>query len=94
MIKLIARLRAKPGCEGILTEALLELARPSREEAACILYDVYRVRDDPAQLLVLEEWESQADLDTHLETPHFKAFLARAKKALEGEPLLEFIERL
>jgi quinol monooxygenase YgiN len=94
MVKLIARLNAKPGQEELLTSALRELVGPSREEAGCILYDVCAVKDEPGKLLVLEEWESQEALDEHMQTPHFKAFLAKAGDALAGEPALEFIERV
>jgi quinol monooxygenase YgiN len=94
MVKLIARLSAKPGQEDVLTNALRELAAPSREEAGCLLYDVCVVRDEPARLLVLEEWESQDALDRHMATPHFKAFLDKVGDALAGEPELEVIERV
>jgi len=94
MVKLIARLSAKPGHEEVLTNALRELVAPSREEAGCILYDVCVVKDEPGKLLVLEEWESQDALDQHMATPHFQAFLADAGDALAGEPTLEFIERI
>jgi quinol monooxygenase YgiN len=94
MVKLIARLRSQPGQADLLTGALCELAGPSRLEAGCLLYDVCRSQSDPNELLVLEEWESQAILDAHMATPHFKAFLERAGGALAGEPELLFIERL
>jgi len=94
MVKLIARLKAKPGQEALLAQALRELSAPSRSESGCIQYDVCCVREDPATLLVLEEWASQAALDEHMQTPHFQAFLAKAGEALAGEPALEFIERL
>ncbi|MFQ6132910.1 MAG: putative quinol monooxygenase [Armatimonadota bacterium] len=92
MVKLIARLKARAGQEELLTDALRKLSTPSRQEAGCLEYVVCRGRDDPATLLVLEEWESQAALDAHMETPHFQAFLAEAGDALEGEPELELLE--
>ena len=94
MVKLIARLQAKAGQEAMVAEALRKLTPPSRAEAGCILYDPCRVKDDPAVLLVLEEWESQAALDEHMQTPHFHAFLAAVGEALAGEPKLEVVERL
>ena len=94
MVKLIARIDAKPGQEQLLADALSELAGPSRAEAGCVQYDVCRSRENPGALIVLEEWESQAALDAHMETPHFTAFLAKVGDAIAGEPDLEFIERL
>jgi quinol monooxygenase YgiN len=94
MVKMIARIDARPGQEQLVADALRELAGPSRAEAGCILYDTCRCTDDPTQILVLEEWESQVALDLHMATPHFQAFLTKVGDALAGEPRLEMIERL
>jgi quinol monooxygenase YgiN len=94
MVKLIARLHTQPGQADPVASALLDLAGPSRVEPGCLLYDVCRSKADPNDLLVLEEWESQADLDTHMATPHFQAFLERIGGALAGNPELTFVERL
>jgi quinol monooxygenase YgiN len=94
MVKLIARLHAQPCQADQVAAALAELAGPSRAEAGCIFYDVCRSTADPTQLLVLEEWESQAALDVHMATPHFKAFGERIGGALAGAPELIFLERL
>ena len=94
MVKLIARLDAKPGQETLVAEALSELSVPSRAEAGCIQYDVCRSKEDAAKLLVLEEWETQEALDEHMATPHFKTFLAKVGEALAGEPGIELIERV
>jgi quinol monooxygenase YgiN len=94
MVKLIARLRAQSGQADVVASALLDLVGPSRQEPGCIMYDVCRSQADPNELLVLEEWESQAVLDEHMATPHFKAFAERIGGALAGEPELMFLERL
>jgi quinol monooxygenase YgiN len=94
MVKLIAQLHAKAGQADVVAGALLELAGPSRKEPGCILYDVCRSKADPNRLLVLEEWESQAALDAHMATAHFKAFVERIGQALDTEPVLELVERL
>ena len=94
MVKLIAHLHTKPAQADAVAAALLELAGPSRAEAGCLMYDVCRSKADRNKLLVLEEWESQAVLDAHMATPHFKAFVERIGSALAGEPELEFLERL
>jgi quinol monooxygenase YgiN len=94
MVKLIARLHAQSGQADVVAAALLDLVSPSRAEAGCILYDACRSQSDPDELLVLEEWESQEALDTHMATPHFQAFAARIGGALAGEPELTLLERL
>jgi quinol monooxygenase YgiN len=94
MLKFIATIEAKPGHETLVTEGLRDLIAPSRAEAGCTLYDACRAKDNPARLLVLEEWESQTALDAHIATPHFEAFLAKVGDALTGPPNLEIIERI
>lgn len=94
MLKFIARIDAKPGQEAVVAEALVGLVTPSRAEAGCIAYEVCRMKEDPAQLVVLEEWESQEALDEHMATPHFQGFLAQVGDALAGDPRLEMLERL
>jgi len=94
MVKLIARLHTQPGKADVVAAALVELAGPSREEPGCILYDVCRSLSDANEVLVLEEWESQAALDAHMATPHFKAFQGKIGDALAGGPELVLLERL
>jgi len=94
MVKLIAHLHAQSAHADAVAAALLELAGPSRAEAGCVMYDVCRSKADRNQLLVLEEWESQAALDAHMATPHFQAFVARIGGALAGAPEMTFVERL
>jgi quinol monooxygenase YgiN len=94
MVRLIARIGTKAGQEGVVADALRELAGPSRAEAGCIRYDICRAKDDGTKLIVLEEWASQEALDAHMQTPHFKAFVERIASALADAPKLEFIEPL
>jgi len=94
MVKLIARIEAKPGQEELVADALRELAPPSQAEVGCLRYEVCRLKDDATKLVVLEEWESQAALDVHMATPHFQAFGGKIGDALAAPPTLEFVEFL
>ncbi len=94
MVKFIARIDVQPGKEQLVADALRELAIPSRQEPGCILYDTCRIADDPTQLLVFEEWESQTALDLHMATPHFQGFLGKVGECLAGEVRMEVVERL
>ena len=94
MVKLIARIHTQPGQSDVVAAALRTVAAPSRAEAGNIMYDICRSQADPNVLLVLEEWESQAALDAHMATPHFKAFVDSIGTALAGAPELELIDKL
>ena len=94
MLKFIARINVKAGHEEMAADALRECAGPSRAEAGCIMYHTCRAKGNPAELVVLEEWESEAALDAHTKTPHFVGFVRKTKGALDGDIQLEFLELL
>ena len=84
-LTLIARMRAKSGQEARLWQELQRLVAPTRAEAGCITYDLHRSQTDPALFMFYENWKSQADLDAHFETRHFKAFIRILHEMLEDE---------
>ncbi len=85
-LTVVAYIKAKPGKEEAVREELMGLVGPTRNEPPCINYDLHRSKDDPALFMFYENWESKADLDKHLETPHLNAFKAKAGDLL-AEPL-------
>jgi len=94
MVKLVAFLKAKPGQEALVTQALRDLAVPSKAEPGCVMYVPCRSKSEPAKLVVIEEWADHCAFDAHAASPHFQEFLTRVGGALDGEPELEFIEVL
>jgi quinol monooxygenase YgiN len=84
-VTVIAYHRAKPGKERALREALLKVCAPTRGEKGCLNYDLHVSPDDPGLLVFHENWESMADLDAHLASPHIDAFRAVAPDLL-AEP--------
>lgn len=85
-VTVVAYHRAKPGKERALREALLAVCGPTRAEKGCINYDLHESPDDPSVLVFLENWESKADLDAHLASPHIDAFRAIAGDLLAEPP--------
>jgi quinol monooxygenase YgiN len=69
-LTVVATITANPGSEDVVEAALRELAGPSRQEAGCHSYALYRSAADPTVFITIEQWESQADLDQHMTTPH------------------------
>jgi quinol monooxygenase YgiN len=80
-----AQIKAKPGKESQVREALLSLVAPSRKDAGCLNYDLHQALDNPALFLFHENWTSKAHLDQHLQKPEFQAVLARVGQ-LAAEP--------
>jgi quinol monooxygenase YgiN len=50
---------------------LAEQARRSSEEPGCIRFEVYHSQADVQQFLLVEQWQTQEDLDRHKEAKAF-----------------------
>jgi (4S)-4-hydroxy-5-phosphonooxypentane-2,3-dione isomerase len=86
---LLARYRVKAGQGDLVERALLEMAKAVREdEPGCLVYRAARSGEDPQVFVLYEEYEDEAALLAHRETPHFR-------KLIEGAvvPVLESRER-
>jgi len=86
MITAVGICRASPGQEEELGRRMSALVAPTSEEPGCLRYDLYRSDTDPSLWVLLEAWQSQAHLDAHVETLHFRAFLARKDEVMLGVP--------
>ncbi|MGH9816666.1 MAG: putative quinol monooxygenase [Candidatus Acidiferrales bacterium] len=84
-LTVVARIRAKPGKEEEVKQALLGLVGPTRGEAGCLNYDLHQSHDDAALFLFYEDWTSRAALDAHAQSAHIQAFRARGRELL-AEP--------
>lgn len=58
-------------------KAALEMARETRKEAGCLAYAFYADLEDETVFRVFEEWQDDASLNAHFETPHMKVFRAK-----------------
>jgi len=70
-VRVIARFVARRGREDQLRELLRGMLAPTRAELGCKLYDLYE-SDSKGRFYFYETWESQAALDQHAASPHFK----------------------
>ncbi|MFC1835731.1 putative quinol monooxygenase [Thermodesulfobacteriota bacterium] len=86
MLTVVAGIKAKPGMEDRVREAVMALVPPTREEEGCINYDLHVSLDDKSVLVLYENWTSKKALDEHLEMPHLRDFLGKADDLL-AEPV-------
>jgi quinol monooxygenase YgiN len=93
-LTVVATMKAKPGQEENLREALLNLIPTTRAEEGCLNYDLHRSVDDPAAFLFHENWTSKAALDAHLAKPHLQEFLGRADELLAEPPQITLWEKI
>ena len=80
----IASMRAKPGTEQALREALEALVAPTAKEDGYVNYDLHQCVEDPAVFFFYENWESGQALDAHLATPHLVDFVGKMDDLLDG----------
>jgi quinol monooxygenase YgiN len=70
-VRVIAKFVARKGKEKQLRELLRGMLAPTRAESGCKTYDLYE-SDSKGRFYFYEIWESQAALDRHAASPHFK----------------------
>src|ERR1700726_1910003 len=70
-VRVIARSLARKGKEAQLRALLQGMLVATRAESGCRLYELYE-SDSKGRFYFYEIWESQAALDRHAASPHFK----------------------
>jgi quinol monooxygenase YgiN len=83
---------AKPDqTENAVRELSELIATVVATEPDCFAIRLLQDPADPARILLDEEWTSQeAYLGPHFQTPHLKAFIARAELLFTGRPDIHF----
>jgi len=75
-ITIITKLVAKQdSVESVKTE-LLKMIAPTRQENGCNEYRLHQDNQDPATFLFYENWENLACLEQHLNSAHYKNYVA------------------
>lgn len=91
MITITALIRGKSNSTDleILNGLFARLVEETRKEPGCQKYDLHEVIDQPGIFIMMEEWASEAALETHNNSPHFNTFLASAEPYFAA-PIEEF----
>ena len=94
-LSLIAKIKAKPGCEGQLEAAFKDMIKQVRAaEPGCEAYVLHQSKKDPTQFIWYEKYTDDAAFDVHRKTDHMKAMGGRIKDLLAGAPELEMMTKL
>jgi len=92
-VRVIARSVARKGQEDQLRALLRGMLIPTRAEPGCRLYELYE-SGSGGRFYFYETWESQAALDQHAASPHFK-HLEQTVGPLLQEPFeVNILERI
>jgi quinol monooxygenase YgiN len=85
-VHVVARFVARPGKEAALKAVLNAAIAPSRRELGCYQYDLLVSANEPREYCVIERWEGDGSLDSHLETAHARRMLADLEALVETPP--------
>ena len=85
-LRVIAKVKARPGKVDELLSVLSSLVEPTRKEPGCISYKLLQNNEDPTDLALIEEWQSGTALESHFATPHFKEALTKLPNLVAAEP--------
>jgi quinol monooxygenase YgiN len=90
-LTVVAECLAAPGQEDRLRTALEAMIEPSLDEPGCLAYRPYVDPNEPARMVIVEQWTGRTALDAHFETPHFHHVRAVLDQIL-AEPMV--VQRL
>ena len=93
-IILTAMVKAKPGEEAAVKEALLSMVEPTRKEPGCLCYNLHQSKSDSTQFMFYEQWASKEALDAHGKTPHMQALGGKLKDKTDKGGGVVFYELL
>lgn len=77
------KLHAREGEEKAVEEALREVMGPSRAEAGCSSFHLFRSIRDPRLFYIHSRWVDAAAFQTHAEFEHTKRFLSKVDALLD-----------
>ncbi|MGB5894742.1 MAG: putative quinol monooxygenase [Ignavibacteriaceae bacterium] len=72
LLTIMAKIKAKQNAIEKVREELLNLVEPTCQEKGCMDYILHQDLEDPSVIMLYENWESNADLDAHMNAKHFK----------------------
>ncbi|MCH9770655.1 MAG: antibiotic biosynthesis monooxygenase [Gammaproteobacteria bacterium] len=65
---------AKAGMEDYVKRFLLQLAKSSRQDEGCLVYNIHQSESNPAEFMLYSVWSDQAAFDAHNQTMHMQEF--------------------
>ena len=88
-VRIIVRIRARPDAMDHMRSLLESIVEPTRNEAACLRYELLQDRETPFVFLLVQEWRSDRAYDEHLERSHMLDAYGRIDPLLDGLPEIQ-----
>ncbi|MEU8506567.1 antibiotic biosynthesis monooxygenase family protein [Streptomyces brevispora] len=90
----VARYRTRPGEQDTVLPLLDTMATASRQEPGNLGYRVHQGTEDPREIVLYEEYATEADFTAHCATPHFQEIvLGKVVPLLESRDVLRCAPR-
>jgi quinol monooxygenase YgiN len=80
---IFARIHARPGNEGAVADALLDVLAPSREELGCLSIHAFRSMRDSQLFYIHSRWKDEAAFECHAGLPHTLRFVERVAPLID-----------
>ncbi len=93
-VGVVAFIEVEPGREAVLEEAARACIALTRQEPGCLDYTLHRDRADPSRFVFVENWETEAALEAHMQTPHLRAFFAVVGRAAKRDAVVHRLRRI
>jgi len=90
-VTVVARCRAKEGCESLMEKTLKEVVGPTHAEVGCIKYALHRSLEDARLFVLIECWTSKEAHDRHLNSPHIQALFKKLPGLVTDPPEIQVL---
>jgi quinol monooxygenase YgiN len=82
----VSQIKTKPGQTQAAIDALQEELEESHGEPGILKFALHQSPEDPANLMMIEVYRDEADLESHYQQPHFAKLVARLDELFDGVP--------
>ena len=95
MIGVIAKLAIRDGKEAEFEQVAKDLmAKVKANEPGCLTYQLYKSKKEANTYIFMEQYASQADLESHGQTDSFKAAGPALGACLAGAPEISYFDSI
>jgi quinol monooxygenase YgiN len=94
MIVVVARMKAKPGKEQEMEEALRWIIPQVESEEGTLQYVLHRAKKEAGTFLFYEMYRDKAALNIHSSTPYFAELFGKIGPLLDGDPTIDIYENI
>lgn len=93
-VVVVALLKLNEGAAEEAIEGFRPVIEKTHLEKGCRAYALHQDRSDSDTIVLVEKWDSQADLDAHFVQPHMADMGELASKLLAEPPRILFCESI